>query len=75
MKFSPYNSIMDETHHDFTIHFSQVQADMRDVAFYFHKKTGPIKIRDSGLADVILGGGGFSVRSIICALYYFVLHD
>ena len=34
---------------------------MRDVAFYFNKKTGPIKIRDSGLADVLLGGNGLSV--------------
>jgi hypothetical protein len=60
MKFSPYATITDESHHDFTIHFSQVHADMRDVAFYFHKKTGPIKIRDSGLADVLLGGEGLS---------------
>ena len=33
---------------------------MRDVAFYFHKKTGIPKLRDSGIADVILGGHGLS---------------
>lgn len=60
VKFSPYDSIKDESHHDFTLHFGHVQADMRDVAFYFHKKTGPLKIRDSGLADVLLGGEGLS---------------
>ena len=34
---------------------------MRDVAFYFNKKTGIPKISDSGLADVLLGGEGLSV--------------
>ena len=60
MKFSPYNSIMDETHHDFTIHSSQVQADMRDVAFYFRRKSGWPKVKDQGLADVFLGGNGIT---------------
>lgn len=60
-KFSPYNAIEDVRHHEFTITLSQIQADMRDVAVYFRKKTGLIKLRDSGLADVILGGQGLSV--------------
>jgi hypothetical protein len=59
LKFSPYNAITDEQHHEFTFTFSQMQADMRDVAFYFRKKTG-IKMTDSGLADVVLGGSGLS---------------
>lgn len=33
---------------------------MRDVAFYFRKKTGFPKITDSGLADVVLGGQGLT---------------
>jgi hypothetical protein len=33
-----------------------MQADMRDIAVYFRRKTG-IKIADSRLADVDLGGG------------------
>jgi hypothetical protein len=37
-----------------------MQADMRDVAFYFRKKSG-IKMTDSGLADVVLGGEGLTV--------------
>ena len=34
---------------------------MRDVAFYFRKKTGMPKLSDSGLADVLLGGSGLTV--------------
>lgn len=64
VKFSPYNNISDEHHHEFTLHFGQVQADMRDVAFYFNKKSGFPKIKDSGLADVILGGNGLAVSSL-----------
>ncbi|THH03681.1 hypothetical protein EW145_g6091 [Phellinidium pouzarii] len=59
MKFSPYSAINDEHHHEFTLHFGHIQADMRDVAFYFNKKSG-LKIKDSGIADVILGGEGLS---------------
>ncbi|KAF8874992.1 hypothetical protein BD779DRAFT_1450453 [Infundibulicybe gibba] len=60
VKFSPYNAIKDESHHRFTLTFGQMQADMRDVAFYFRKKTGIPKLTDSGLADVILGGEGLT---------------
>jgi hypothetical protein len=61
VKFSPYNTISDEQHHEFTLTFGQVQADMRDVAFYFRKKTGIPKMVDSGLADVVVGGEGMTV--------------
>ena len=63
MKFSQYSSITDDSHHEFTLHFSQVQADMRDVAFYFRKKTGTPKLTDSGVADVLLGGEGLSITT------------
>ncbi|KAL6299451.1 hypothetical protein BKA93DRAFT_588333 [Sparassis latifolia] len=62
LKFSPYDAIQDESHHEFTLTFGQIQADMRDVAFYFKKKTG-IKLSDSGLADVLLGGEGLTVTA------------
>lgn len=61
VKFSPYNAITDDSHHRITISLEQIQADMRDVAFYYRKKTGLPKMKDSGLADVILGGEGLSV--------------
>ena len=63
IKFSPYNAISDQQHHEFTLTLGQIQADMRDVAFYFRKKTGIPKMVDSGLADVLLGGEGMTVRS------------
>jgi hypothetical protein len=63
MKFSPYDAIDDLSHHEFTLTLGQIQADMRDVAFYFRKKSGIPKLSDSGLADVLLGGQGLTVRS------------
>ncbi|KAI6102700.1 hypothetical protein EV401DRAFT_2061139 [Pisolithus croceorrhizus] len=54
MKFSPYDTISDEQHHEFVFKFAQMQADMRDVAIYYRKKT------DSGIADVLLGGSGLT---------------
>lgn len=65
IKFSPYNAIRDEQHHEFTLTFGQIQADMKDVAFYFRKKTGIPKLQDSGLADVLLGGQGLTVTAHI----------
>ncbi|KIK80530.1 hypothetical protein PAXRUDRAFT_833465 [Paxillus rubicundulus Ve08.2h10] len=58
LKFSPYSEISDEHFHEFTFTFAQIQADMRDVSFYFRKKGGFPKVADSGVADVVLGGSG-----------------
>lgn len=38
---------------------------MRDVAFYFRKKTGAVKLSDSGFADVLLGGEGLTITAHI----------
>jgi len=46
--------------HTLQLHMSHIQTDMRDVAFYFRKKTGLPKLKDSGLADVLIGGEGLS---------------
>lgn len=40
---------------------------MRDVAFYFRKKSGFPKLTDSGLADVLLGGEGLSVTAHVAS--------
>lgn len=61
VKFSPYSAISDDSQHRFTLTFEQMQADMRDVAFYYRKKTGIPKMTDSGLADVLFGGHGLTV--------------
>jgi hypothetical protein len=42
---------------------AQIQADMRDVAFWFRKKSGFPKLQDSGLADVLLGGEGLTITA------------
>jgi len=63
IKFSPYSTIGDEQHHEFTLTLGQIQADLRDVAFYYHKKTGMPKMSDSGLADVLLGGTGLTITA------------
>ncbi|ORY35471.1 hypothetical protein BCR39DRAFT_460742 [Naematelia encephala] len=62
--FSPYSNInktLDTHHHVFRAGFSQIQADIRDVAFAFRRKSGWPKISDHGLADVIIAGKGISV--------------
>ncbi|KAG6820002.1 hypothetical protein H0H93_006621 [Arthromyces matolae] len=65
LKFSPYASIKDESRHKFTLTFAQMQADMRDVAFYYRKKSGMPKIKDSGLADVVVGGEGVTATAVL----------
>lgn len=57
-----------------TLTLTQIQADMRDVAFYFHKKTGLPRLKDSGLADVFLGGKGISVKRALFSLFYKYLY-
>ncbi|KAJ7334937.1 hypothetical protein DFH08DRAFT_1083444 [Mycena albidolilacea] len=61
VRFSPYTAAAkgDDSHHEFTFTFAQIHAAMHDVAFSFRTKTG-IKMRDSGLADVVLGGEGLT---------------
>lgn len=60
IKFSPYDAITGDNRHRITLHLEQMQADLRDVAFYYRLKGG-LKMTDSGLADVLLGGRGLSV--------------
>ncbi|GAA5906426.1 uncharacterized protein JCM6883_004476 [Sporobolomyces salmoneus] len=59
-KLSPYDNLGDVSKHSFWVSFSQVQTDLKDVAFYIKKKTGFPKLTDSGYADVFLGGKGLS---------------
>ncbi|KAL8287370.1 hypothetical protein RQP46_003822 [Phenoliferia psychrophenolica] len=59
-KVSPYDAIKDQSKHSFWVSFSQVQCDLKDVAFYIKKKTGFPKVQDSGVADVFIGGKGIS---------------
>ncbi|KAK4699364.1 hypothetical protein P7C70_g6896, partial [Phenoliferia sp. Uapishka_3] len=59
-KVSPYDAIQDQSKHSFWVSFSQIHCDLKDVAFYIRKKTGFPKLKDSGIADVFIGGKGIS---------------
>jgi hypothetical protein len=71
-KFSPYSSITDPHHHEFTVAFVQMQADIQNITFYFRMKTG-LKINNSGLVVVVLSREGLTVSfsfSISLMLWY-----
>ncbi|KAH9913043.1 uncharacterized protein B0H18DRAFT_888916 [Fomitopsis serialis] len=67
MRFSPYNDIQEESPREFMLTFRQIQADMRDVSFYFRNKSGLPKLSDSGIADVILGGHALTVTARVAS--------
>jgi hypothetical protein len=52
VEVSPYDAITDDSHHELTLHLGHIQADVRDIAFYFNKKPNIPKIKDSGIVDV-----------------------
>jgi len=41
---------------------SGIQMDLRDVAYYIKKKQGFPSVTDLGVADILLGGSGFSFK-------------
>lgn len=49
-------------HHSFMISVSGIQMDLRDVSYYVNKKQGFPSITDLGVADIFLGGSGFSFK-------------
>lgn len=62
IKFSPYRVTKGQhQHHHIKLTLERMQADMCDIAFHFHKKTGIAKLTDSGIMDVHLGEAGLSV--------------
>ncbi|KAJ7651060.1 hypothetical protein FB45DRAFT_30202 [Roridomyces roridus] len=67
VKFSPYEakSPQDRSKHEVTFTFARMSAQMQDVAFEFRTKTGPIKMKDSGFADVSLGDKGLTVTATL----------
>lgn len=44
----------------FSVHCSQIQCDLQDVAYYINKKQGFPSIKDTGIMDLFLGGHGLS---------------
>ena len=42
--------------------FSGIQMDLRDVSYYVKRKQGFPSLTDTGIADIFLGGSGFSFK-------------
>jgi hypothetical protein len=60
VKLSAYSAIKNDNAHSVWVSFTQIQTDIKDVAFYFKKKQGFPKISDHGIADVTIGGKGIN---------------
>lgn len=52
--------VANKNKNDVMIKVSGVQCDLRDVSYYIKKKQGFPSITDLGVADIFLGGDGFS---------------
>ncbi|KAF8590689.1 hypothetical protein K439DRAFT_1611824 [Ramaria rubella] len=69
-KLTPFNAMAEKAKNEHrtevTLKMSGIQADMRDVAFDYRRKSGVAlglgKIRDEGLADIFVGGRGITVK-------------
>lgn len=55
-------SVANKSHHAITVSVSGIQMDLRDVSFYVKKKQGFPSVTDLGVADIFLGGTGFSFK-------------
>jgi len=52
--------IYNRSTHRVSVHVSQIQCDLKDVAYYIKKKQGFPSIKDIGVMDLFLGGQGLS---------------
>ncbi|OUM58241.1 hypothetical protein PIROE2DRAFT_16532 [Piromyces sp. E2] len=46
-----------------TLNFYEIQADIRDVPFWYHKKKGFPKMTDWGVANFTVGGKGITIMT------------
>lgn len=60
-RMSAFKKITDNHKGSVKILLSQIQTDLRDVAWSINKKKGFPSLKDSGVADVFLGGQGLTV--------------
>lgn len=60
-KMSAFKTIGDKHKGSIKVLLSQIQTDLRDVSWAINKKKGFPSLKDSGLADVFLGGSGLTV--------------
>jgi hypothetical protein len=52
--------IYNKSTYRFSVHVSQIQCDLKDIAYWIRKKRGFPSITDHGIMDVFLGGEGLS---------------
>ncbi|KDN53599.1 hypothetical protein K437DRAFT_241804 [Tilletiaria anomala UBC 951] len=64
-KMSRFNKLGDVHRHSFKITLSQIQTDMRDIHFAIRKKSGFPKMKDQGVADILVGGKGLTVTVLL----------
>ncbi|RDL35454.1 Uncharacterized protein BP5553_07385 [Venustampulla echinocandica] len=55
-------NLANKNYNSVTLFASGVQMDLRDVSYYIKRKQGTPKLSDLGVADIFLGGTGFSVK-------------
>lgn len=55
-------TVASKSKHQVMVSASQIQCDLRDVSYYVKRKTGFPSITDQGVADIFLGGDGFSFK-------------
>ena len=60
LRFSAYQHISNHSRHSVRVYVSQIQCDLKDVAYYIKKKIGFPSLTDKGVADFYLGGEGLS---------------
>ncbi|KAJ1679513.1 hypothetical protein EV182_001891 [Spiromyces aspiralis] len=65
-EFSPYNHATEQYTR---IHMRGLHLDARDVAFYLKKSSGRVRIEESGLADIVVGGRGMDVELVLRRLH------
>lgn len=60
IKYSALDTINNRNHHKVGIKLSQIQLDLKDIAYYVKKKEG-FSISDTGLMDILISGNGLTV--------------
>jgi len=62
VKYSAYKRIDNASDHMLRLKLSQIQLDLKDIAYYFKQKDGFPHIKDQGLMDIKISGRGLSAN-------------
>ncbi|ORZ35293.1 hypothetical protein BCR44DRAFT_23850 [Catenaria anguillulae PL171] len=61
-QMSPRQEIDDRFTHVFSLNAYQIQADIRDISWYYRKRSGFPKVTDWGVMDLAITGEGISAK-------------